>query len=80
MSDIPYMMDNTQEEFERVRDLAWPELKTPDEWCKIKGFRIMDPDGWRGHDRPDWDCPLTEEAFMLLAAESTIDLRGCRFE
>ena len=24
MSEIPYMMENTPAEFERVRDLAWP--------------------------------------------------------
>lgn len=75
MSEIPYMMENTPEEFERVRKLPHPELKTADEWSEIKGFIIRDPDGWREEGAPPWHYRITEEEFNLRAGSSTIQLR-----
>ena len=48
------------------------DLKTPEEWSKIKGYRIMDPDGWRTSDAPDWNTPINEAEFLRRAAVSTI--------
>jgi hypothetical protein len=38
-------------------------FKTPDEWCAIKGVRILDPDGWRIEGAPAWDEPISEVEF-----------------
>lgn len=48
------------------------KLRTPDEWCVILGYEIMDPDGW---DRTDftasWSERLTLEEFERRARAST---------
>lgn len=46
-------------------------LKTPDEWCRAKGLRILDPDGWRTDDAPPWDKPIREADFDNRAGMST---------
>lgn len=51
------------------------ELKTPDEWCEIKGIYIMDPDGWRSEGDPAWDEPISEEEFNWRSSASTIGPR-----
>jgi len=48
------------------------DLKTPEEWQVIKGFRVYDPDGWRRAGDPAWDEPITEADFDLRAGQSTI--------
>lgn len=50
----------------------FPELKTPDEWCQIKGLRVMDPDGWRGQHASHWSNAITEAEFDERAAMSTV--------
>jgi hypothetical protein len=39
------------------------EKKTPQEWAAERGYRILDPDGWRMADSPPFDQPCTQEAF-----------------
>jgi hypothetical protein len=46
-------------------------MRTPDEWCRIKGIQILDADGWRGHDAKDWSEPLTELDFEERALVCT---------
>jgi hypothetical protein len=47
--------------------LIEPELKKPEEWCKILGHIILDPDGWRSQAGPypaqNWDIPVSKEEF-----------------
>ena len=48
---------------------------TSEEWCKLKGIKILDPDGW---DRSpenwekSWNEKITEEEFDNRASKSTI--------
>ncbi|MFS3128673.1 hypothetical protein ACLM5J_09735 [Nocardioides sp. Bht2] len=56
-----------------------PELKTPDEWCQLLGFRVMDPDGWRNGaslgPRP-WSDPIAKSEFLERLMPCTLlDLR-----
>jgi hypothetical protein len=50
------------------------ELKTPEEWCKLTGIIILDPDGW---DRSaanfdnDWNKKIAFDEFYYKAAVST---------
>src|SRR5690606_12339109 len=49
------------------------ELRHPDEWAELHGFRILDPDGWRGpYADIEYDTPITEEEFMRRATVCTI--------
>lgn len=50
------------------------ELRTPDEWCRIRGVHILDADGWRPPVAQAWDVPITENEFIRRAAISTIRL------
>lgn len=45
--------------------------RTPDEWCKIRGIKILDPDGWRGPNDPSWDTPIDWMEFSERASRST---------
>lgn len=49
------------------------DLRMPEEWERILGFWVRDPDGWRNNNLP-WDEPLTRDEFQELAAESTTEL------
>lgn len=49
-----------------------PKLLAPAVWCKLKGFKIMDPDGWRGANGRMFDDPITEQEFNYRASQSTI--------
>lgn len=46
---------------------------TPEQWQKILGFTVMDPDGWdrKGDFQTDWNKPISFNTFMDKAAEST---------
>ena len=51
--------------------------KTPDAWCKLCGFTIMDPDGWREsynsiHDNKKWTDKITFRDFYNRSIISTI--------
>lgn len=46
--------------------------KTPDDWCKIKGIEVLDPDGWRGEDGRPWADPISEDEFALRMGTSTV--------
>lgn len=46
-------------------------LKKPEEWGKILGWRVLDPDGWRKDDKP-WEEPITENEYMERLFWSTI--------
>lgn len=49
------------------------EKKTPEDWARLKGIVIVDPDGWRDDENyRRWDEPITEEEFRRRAAVSTI--------
>lgn len=54
--------------------------RTPSEWCKREGMRILDPDGWRfavRYGTPKWLPPkdygarITRGEFMARACVST---------
>src|SRR5690349_9732469 len=47
-------------------------LKTPEEWATAKGIRIMDPDGWRMDDAPEWNQPINEDEFNWRCGMSTV--------
>lgn len=38
-------------------------LRRPDEWCRLKGVYVLDPDGWRDDGAPSWIEPITEAEF-----------------
>ena len=44
--------------------------KAPEEWEKITGVEIIDPDGWR-NIKKDWADKITIDEFMELATPST---------
>lgn len=46
-------------------------VKTPEQWCDIKGITILDPDGWRGPHDPDIREPITEADFDRRVVRST---------
>jgi hypothetical protein len=48
-----------------------PELK-PFAWCEQYGIEIMDPDGWRMANSPDWNTPIKREDFLFRMGISTI--------
>jgi hypothetical protein len=49
------------------------EKKLPAEWQEQAGFRVADPDGWRGEDAKPWSEPITWEEFTKRAMRSTVD-------
>lgn len=51
------------------------DLRTPEEWGKVKGIRVIDPDGWRGEDGLSWETPITEEDYDGRAAVSSINMK-----
>ena len=55
------------------------EKHTPDEWCKLFGVVILDPDGWR-NSKISYDTPLTKEEFDQLLMQSTIMRPGAYFK
>lgn len=48
-----------------------PIKKAPEIWCFDTGIIIMDPDGWRGKNDPEWDEPITRDDFIKRAMIST---------
>ena len=48
-----------------------PVLRTPDEWSRITGWRVLDPDGWRGRDGRPWTDPISVDEWNERLAEST---------
>lgn len=60
--DRPLLADHLREYDRRM---------TPQGWCEFRGIRILDPDGWRSANAPDWDEPITEAEFDERAAVST---------
>jgi hypothetical protein len=44
---------------------------TPEEWCKLKDIKIIDPDGWRV-DNTSFTKPITESEFYKRLNTSTI--------
>ena len=49
-----------------------PAKFTPACWAEAKGIVILDPDGWRLDDAPDWDEPISEYEFDWRAVFCTI--------
>ena len=58
------------------------QMKTPAEWAKEDGIRILDPDGWRGATKElpakDFNEPLTKLDYSRRVVHSTIQgtIRG----
>lgn len=48
-----------------------PVKKAPEIWCLDTGIIIMDPDGWRRKNDPEWDEPITRDDFIQRAMFST---------
>lgn len=42
----------------------------PEQWERMLGVEVLDPDGWRGNMLA-WEIPITREDFLRRAAEST---------
>lgn len=58
-----------------------PVLHTAVEWATQRGFRIVDPDGWRTPGSPSLDELISEDEFLARVAVSTIGpLPGERYE
>jgi hypothetical protein len=45
-------------------------MKSPDQWCKITGIQVMDPDGWR-NEGLSWSTRISQWKFMRLTVPST---------
>jgi hypothetical protein len=50
-----------------------PELRTPDEWGREFGVRVVDPDGWRGKDGRDWNDSISREEYERRMVLSTVE-------
>lgn len=48
-----------------------PERRPPEEWCESYGLVVLDPDGWRSPDAPDWHEPISLAEFWERVARST---------
>ncbi len=46
------------------------EIRTPDEWQKLTGITILDPDGWRA-DGFDFNKPISEADWNRRMLQST---------
>jgi hypothetical protein len=49
--------------------------RTPEEWLTLEAYKdylIMDPDGWRGADAPDWNTPLNRKDFEARLFQCTL--------
>ena len=44
---------------------------TPTEWSDLFGVEVIDPDGWRGAMKPDWNTPITRDMFKTRYQMST---------
>lgn len=44
----------------------------PEDWQRVTGVRIIDPDGWTTN-MLDWGAPLTRDDFLSRAACSTAE-------
>lgn len=58
-------------------------LLTPDEWCRVYGVIVLDPDGWRGPvDPKPWDEPVSVVEFHRRAVygNSTCDFANPAWE
>jgi len=42
----------------------------PEQWERMLGIEVLDPDGWHGNMLA-WETPITREDFLNRAAEST---------
>lgn len=52
------------------------ELRTPEEWiAHLRLGKVLDPDGWRGPDSPEWATPISHAEFSARYARSTVDSR-----
>lgn len=50
-------------------------LQDSDAWCKAKGLKVHDPDGWdRKNLAESWFELITEEEFETRCSSSTIQL------
>jgi hypothetical protein len=47
-----------------MTDQTAVELRTPDEWCRIQGVQVLDPDGWRGRNGRPWMDPISLAEFQ----------------
>jgi hypothetical protein len=51
-------------------DVSRVKLAKPEDWCKMFGVEVIDPDGWQG-TKPDWDTPITLDMFKSRFVVST---------
>lgn len=47
-------------------------LKKPQEWARLEGIKIKDPDGWRTADAPDFDTLITHDEYTTRLSRSTV--------
>lgn len=70
-SDLLLAEGNYRELMYSLVDERENPRKTPAEWCEELHITIVDPDGWRGPDDPDYDTPITREDFLDRSHRST---------
>jgi hypothetical protein len=52
-------------------DVEQHPLRTPEEWSRLLGWRVLDPDGWRGRDGRPWGDSIDQAEFERRAFVST---------
>jgi hypothetical protein len=58
-------------EYGRLDRIPAADLRTPEVWARLLGWRVVDPDGWRGADGRPWDDPIGRDEFERRANLST---------
>jgi hypothetical protein len=48
-------------------------LRTPEQWCRVYGLHVLDPDGWRTQGAPAWGEPIGLAEFQRRASISTVN-------
>jgi hypothetical protein len=64
-------MTAAEPEYGRLDRIPAADLRTPEVWARLLGWRIVDPDGWRGADGRPWDDPIGRDEFERRANLST---------
>lgn len=48
------------------------EKRSSSYWYRRQETKILDPDGWRDKDAPDWCTPITQEEFNRRLVKCTV--------
>ncbi len=70
--NAPALTEALIPEFDPSDTFAGPMLRTPLEWCELLGVTIIDNDGWRSADAPDWYHRISRQEFLTRARQCTL--------